>query len=400
MPDGFFHQSTLLETKAPTSLVPKCGACGLYKKCKSPKMPVTGKGHKGILIVGEAPGETEDDQNRQLCGKSGAYLQETLESVGIDMRKDCWLTNAIICCPPNNETPDDDKIEYCRPNLIKTIKELQPQVIIPLGSVAVKSLIASVWKDDVGSISRWTGWKIPCIEYNAWICPTWHPSYLIRTHDPVLELYFKKHLRAATRIQGCPWGDGAPVFEDQVEVIFDLDKAASVIRKMISRGGVAAFDYETNMLKPEGQGAELLCCSICWEGEKTIAYPWRGAAKEATREFLTSPNIQKIASNLKFEERWTRHEFGVGVRRWLWDTMLAAHVIDNRPDITSIKFQSFIHLGAPSYDDHIKPFLKSKTGMNRASQEIDFKKLMTYCALDSLFEYLVAQKQMELIGIS
>lgn len=157
MSHGFFPASMLLETKAPTSLVPKCGACGLYKTCNTPKMEPSGAGRKRILILAEAPGETEDAKGIQLCGKSGTYLSDTLKGLGVSMRKDCWLTNAIICRPPDNETPDDKKIEWCRPNLTKTIKELQPDIIIPLGGVAVKSLIGSIWKEDVGPISRWVG---------------------------------------------------------------------------------------------------------------------------------------------------------------------------------------------------------------------------------------------------
>ena len=397
MSHGFFPASMLLESKVPASLIPKCGACGLFKSCKTPKMEVTGSGKRKILVVGEAPSKTDDSRGRQFSGESGEYLSKILKQVDVSLERDCWMTNALICHPSGEL--EDKQIGYCQPNLSRSIKDLQPHTIILLGRAPVRSLLSSIWKEDVGPIAAWTGWQIPFRETNTWVCPTWNPAFVVNNKDMMLQFFFEKHIRAAASLQGRPWRTEPPSLDDQVEVIFDVDKAASIIRKMVSKGGVAAFDYETNMLKPEGQFAEILCCSISWEGQKTIAYPWRGRAKEATFEFLRSSNIKKIASNLKFEERWTRHEFGVGVRGWLWDTMLAAHVIDNRPLITSIKFQSFIHLGVPSYDEHIKPFLKTKTGVNRAAQEIEFKKLLHYNALDSLFEYLVAVQQMEHIGI-
>src|ERR1700722_2808000 len=55
MSEGFFSLSTI-SSKAPPPLLPRCGACGLWKSCKSPKMKWSGKGKKKILLVGEAPG--------------------------------------------------------------------------------------------------------------------------------------------------------------------------------------------------------------------------------------------------------------------------------------------------------------------------------------------------------
>src|SRR5688572_528647 len=82
--------------------IPKCGACGLLKGCKSPKMPVSGKGAKGILIIGEAPGRDEDIQGRPFVGATGEKLETTLRKLGVEMRRDCWLTNALICRPKAN----------------------------------------------------------------------------------------------------------------------------------------------------------------------------------------------------------------------------------------------------------------------------------------------------------
>jgi uracil-DNA glycosylase family 4 len=146
MPKGFFHESSLVRQAPQLSLAPKCGTCGIYKTCKSPKMPVHGKGRKGILIVGEAPGATEDEQNRPFCGKSGQFLRDRLKRYGINMDEDCWLTNALICHPANNRKPTPDEIGYCRPNVLKAIRELEPLVILLVGGPAVTSVIGSTWR--------------------------------------------------------------------------------------------------------------------------------------------------------------------------------------------------------------------------------------------------------------
>ena len=40
-----------------------CRICNLYKGCKNPFMRYTGEGELKILIIGEAPGEDEDEEN-------------------------------------------------------------------------------------------------------------------------------------------------------------------------------------------------------------------------------------------------------------------------------------------------------------------------------------------------
>jgi uracil-DNA glycosylase family 4 len=364
-------------------------------------MPYTGEGRRKILIIGEAPGETEDAENTQLVGRAGQHLRGYLTARGVDLDWDCWKTNALICRPPDNREPTDEEIGHCLPNLTRCIRETQPEVIIPMGGAAVTALLGHIWREEVGPVGRWVGWRIPAQAYNAWVCPTWHPSYLLRAKDPLADLWFGRHLDAALACPGRPWPGGPPDYRKQIQIIPDPAMAAEIIHGMCERGGRFAFDYETNMLKPDGPDARIVSCSICWEGRRTIAYPWHGPAIAATQKFLRTPH-KKIASNLKFEERWTRRVFGHGVRGWWWDTMLAAHTYDPRKGITSIKFQSLIYFGVPVWNAHIEPFLKTK-GTREANQvlrEIDLNDLLLYNGLDSLLEYMVAMRQMEEGGIS
>lgn len=398
---GFFAASTIAKSKSPVSLVPKCGACRLFEGCRSPKMPWTGEGRRRVLIVAEAPGKEEDRQNTQLVGKAGQCLRRVLRDIGISLDRDCWKTNAIICRPPGNATPTDDQVTWCRPNLLNTIAELQPEIIIPLGGTAVSSLIGHLWRENTGGIGTWAGFRIPEQSLNAWICPTFHPSYIDRLKaDDVAHLFFRRHLEAAFDLEGRPW-DVVPDYEKEVRIVADPTDAARLIRKIAAReGGMAAFDYEGNMLKPDGRDFFAASCAITWGRDRpeiTIAYPWHGDAIEATGEFVRSP-IPKIASNCKFEDRWSRVLFGHRVRNWYWDTMVDGHILDQRPDITGLKFQSFIRLGVASYDDHIKPFLKSKTkgagARNEILRDVELRELLTYNGLDAILEWLVAQDQM------
>ena len=113
---------------------------------------------------------------------------------------------------------------------------------------------------------------------------------------------------------------------------------------------------------------------------------------------LRNPQLEKIASNMKYEERWTRAKLGHGVTNWGWDTMLAAHMLDNRGGISSVKFQAFVHLGIGNYSSHIENYLKtdSANDLNRI-HELDMKDLLMYNGLDSLLEFMVMKKQKEVL---
>jgi hypothetical protein len=128
-------------------------------------------------------------------------------------------------------------------------------------------------------------------------------------------------------------------------------------------------------------------------GKDTIAYPWDGPAVDATWKFLQS-KVPKIGYNMKFEDAWTRRFLGKGVNNWWRDGQLAAHIIDNRQEITALKFQAFILFGQEPWDEHIKEYLRADDGnsQNRI-RELDMGSLLRYCGMDSLFEWKTAVHQ-------
>lgn len=390
-------------SQIPVALVPRCGVCGLLNLCRTPKMPVSGEGRKKVLIVGEAPVKSEDEQGRPFVGNSGHALRTVLKRIGVDADRDCWFTNSIICRPPSNDLShglkkgDKRRIDYCRPNLLNTIRQLSPDVVILLGASPVRSLIGSIWPG-ASSIDEWSGWRIPLQRPNLWACPTYHPAYLLYQKDQVLDRFFEAHLRSAFALQGKPWSK-PPDFVSQVEVLHDADEAVRLIRIMIRKGGNVAFDIESNMLKPDREDSEIVCCAVCWRGKRTIAFPWYGEAIKVMRELVLS-DLGKIASNLKMEDRWCQKVFGCQVRNWVWDTVLSAHCLDNRQGTKGLKFQAFVNLGQPPYDGHVKEYLKAKGGneVNRI-READYNTLARYNGQDAVLTYKVAQIQAKNLGV-
>lgn len=408
----FFAPSSFAGKGKPISL-PQCGACGLYRGCKSPKMPFTGSDNLNILIVGEAPGETEDEQGRQFIGKAGQCLRQLCDEAGFDIN-DCWLTNSIICRPPGNKL-DDLQIGYCRPNLLNTIALLKPKVIILLGGSAVESLIGSEWDGDIGPMARWAGWTIPSQKYGCWVCPTYHPSFIERSNrDPLLWRTVREHLAKAYKLAKAP--GNAPCchldeLKAKVDVVTNPRQAKAWLKALARQEGILAFDYETTGLKPERPEQRIVSASFCFPGRgienNTFAcmitpeiYPYLSAVLQNTK-------LIKVASNLKFEERWTRQKLGHGVAGWYWDTMLAAHYLDNRPGITSVKFQAYVHFGIAGYGHWVDEEIEAKAfevrdmgsnAMNRMD-EAHPEDLLMYNGIDSFVEYMVMEKQKEAMGL-
>lgn len=394
---GFFTQQAAV--RPAVGLEPACGLCGLWKGCKSPKMKVAGQGRRGILVVGEAPGQTEDDQGKPFIGKAGQLLQRYLRAVGVDLFKDCWVANAARCRPKDNILPEK-AIGHCRPFTVNDINELKPTAIILLGGSAIRSVIGWLWRESVGEVGRWVGWKIPAQRVNAWLCPTWHPSYLARQEGkrdyPLLEMLFIRHLKAAVQAadRGSPW-ETVPDYATQVQTTMDPDFAAHTIRCLMAEGTpLFSFDFETDRIKPDHPDARIICCAVS-NGDKTLAYPWHGAAITATKELLES-SIPKLGYNQKFEIRWSRR-FGIRVRNWVWDGMLGAHVLDNRSGVTGLEFQAFALLGQEPWDQAVEPYIRSKGGGNSANRlaEAPLEQVLKYCGLDALLEYHVTRKQMK-----
>jgi|TARA_R100001530_G_scaffold124479_1_gene92713 DNA polymerase len=382
---GFFDKEKLEDKES------NCLKCKLFKGCESPKMKVTGQGEKGILVVAEAPGSTEDDIGEQLVGEAGQVLRSILNKQGIDLDIDCWKTSAICCRPPKNKTPSKLQIKCCRPRLERVIKKKKPKLIILLGGVAVESFIGNRLSEAVGGINKWRGFVVPDQKYKAWMVSTFHPSYLLRNQgDVIIENLFKrdikrglKHLKKKVPKHG----------DYKIEI---LSKGFPSISGN-SPEQLLAFDYETTGLKPYKKGHKILCCGISGgenkasvfklDDRKTINW-WKRMLKDAT--------VKKTAQNIKFEHQWSRNILGVKTRGWVWDTMQASHILDNRKGITGLKFQSYINFGQEDYSRHLDKYLKCDDGKGfNKIKEADIEEVMRYCGMDAILEFKLAKKQME-----
>lgn len=364
---------------------PACGVCKLKESCKSPEMGLQGQGERGILIV--LPGPTRMDDHRGKYVEKLRIIGPVLSKYGIDINRDCWVTGASICYASGGATVAH--AQHCRYNLLQNIEQLDPKVCILVGDPACAGLIQH---DYVGNCDPraelWAGEVIPSQQLNTWIVPVPDTP---RWEYPGENHIVDNSLRKVSEVcDGRPWISGCH-YADNIEAVFDEDRACDLINYMVSQGKPVAFDYETNTLRPETEGAKIYSVGFS-DGERTFAVPFYPKVREATGLFLSS-GVPKIAANMKFEERWSVNIFGQPVNNWAWDTMLAAHWLQCRSGITGLKFQSYAKLGQPQYNTAVEPYFHSEAWELNKINMVDPEALLRYNAMDCILELLLAQVQ-------
>ena len=153
----------------------ECTACVKCSLSSTRQNVVFGRGNPNaeLFVIGEGPGQQEDEQGLAFVGRAGKMLDSAFSSVGIDTNKDCYISNIVKCRPPNNRKPLANEVSECIPWLTQQIKLINPKVIVLAGSTAVQSYLNI---DE--PISKLRGTWI--IKENIKFMPIFHPSYLLR----------------------------------------------------------------------------------------------------------------------------------------------------------------------------------------------------------------------------
>jgi uracil-DNA glycosylase len=123
--------------------------CG-FEPCETATHMVPGEGSPTaeVMIVGEAPGASEDKQGRPFVGRAGKLLDELLEAAGLQ-RDDVYITNVLKARPPGNRDPRADEVAHSMPWLEEQLALIQPRLIVPLGRHALRHFDPDVKISDV-----------------------------------------------------------------------------------------------------------------------------------------------------------------------------------------------------------------------------------------------------------
>ena len=156
---------------AVAAAIARCQACTLAGTARN-HVPGEGNPAARFVVVGEAPGETEDELGRPFVGKSGELLTKILDAIKFK-REDVFICNVLKHRPPGNRNPSPAEITACRPFLLRQLELLQPKVILALGTFAAQTLLET--DSPIGKLRglehRYHG--IPLVA-------TYHPAALLR----------------------------------------------------------------------------------------------------------------------------------------------------------------------------------------------------------------------------
>ena len=151
-----------------------CTRCRLAKQGRKQIVFGVGNPRAELMFIGEAPGADEDQQGEPFVGRSGQLLNNMIKAMGLQ-REDIYIANIIKCRPPNNRAPERDECETCSPFLMRQIATIKPKVLVALGAVAAKTLLAinAPMSELRGKWYDFRGTKLAV---------TYHPAFLLR--DP------------------------------------------------------------------------------------------------------------------------------------------------------------------------------------------------------------------------
>tara|TARA_B100002052_G_scaffold297688_1_gene329004 strand:- start:245 stop:949 length:705 start_codon:yes stop_codon:yes gene_type:complete len=138
-----------------------------------------GDSNSPIMIIGEGPGQKEDEIGKPFVGDAGMLLNKMLEAINIKRNK-VYITNVVNYRPPNNRKPEPSEINRYSAFLREHITIIDPKILILMGSTAMEALFGQTLK-----ISKERGiWKELIVNQTTYLTIlTFHPAYLLRQPD-------------------------------------------------------------------------------------------------------------------------------------------------------------------------------------------------------------------------
>lgn len=172
--DDLFAADPLRQLGTLDALVPVIDGCRNCTLGHSRLHSVPGEGNPkaGLVVVGEAPGATEDDTGRPFVGRAGKLLDDILKAIDFK-REDVFICNVLKCRPPENRDPEPLEVAACSPYLHRQLELIAPKVILAMGRPAAHALlgVTASLGELRGKLHRYRG--IPLIV-------TYHPAALLR----------------------------------------------------------------------------------------------------------------------------------------------------------------------------------------------------------------------------
>lgn len=321
---------------------PKCTLCKLHKTAEHVCLLGDGPQPCDVMVIGEAPGEREDDSGKPFVGRSGKLLEEELDRVGLS-RKRVFITNAVSCRPPENRTPKKGEIAACKKWLAYQIAMVKPKFVLLLGATALKAI-----DPDGDGIKKRRG--KPFEKNGITFLPTFHPAFILRQYDKKPQ--FSSDL---DKFKGIVDFGGIPREKNLSFTIVDTWK--KVEEMLLDLSGDVSFDLETKCLYPWDKEARITSYGFGTRKNQWL-FPGLGHPDCKWTERQVGKIISLVDRKLrdvllvthagKFDCLWMEVHHKV---KWRpdFDTMIAHYLLDEN-SLHGLDLLATAFMGAPEYD--------------------------------------------------
>lgn len=161
--------SSLTDAATQAAICKRCNLC----HTRTNVVFADGNPQAKLMIIGEGPGQREDETGLPFVGRAGQLLDKILASVQINRQSDTYICNIVKCRPPQNRVPNPDEAKLCKPFLDAQIAFVKPKLILLAGSTAVQYTLQL--KQPISKIrGQWFEY------FGVQAMPIFHPSYLLR----------------------------------------------------------------------------------------------------------------------------------------------------------------------------------------------------------------------------
>lgn len=365
-------------------------------------VPPVGNEDADIMLVGEAPGKNEARQREPFVGKSGSVLNDYLAKLGIRRPDDAFWTNLCRYRPAGNKFQNargTHELEMGIEELKEEIKQVDPNVIVALGSWPLWYLTGKKGKRPGTGILSWRGSQLPCTLVEGYkVIPTLHPAFLLRVwrQHPI----FYEDLRYAAFHADFP-----EILEPEYETFLAGDNPDH--EDWIGDGRLEELADE--MAASEWLEVDIetfsdntmSCCGFADRHDRTLVVTFQRSGWRRIIERLLQSDARKILQFGTYDRNFLKRFYSfdldeytmtydewdegpVEIRNVGWDTYIAAATLMPEFD-RGLDFLASVYTDFPYYKEDRKSWQEGK---------VDLGQLWAYNAKDNIAEFIVAARQM------